>query len=223
MNVSQLGIMCLGVSIFVGSASVADGRAINEKGLQYTGGNDQLLNPGQTYDSDGGEVKWDFPGRAINEKGLQFEAQAGVSPVLAPGGDWTVDSFFDITYRIDLSVDGGPDVEHFGNGVAHVVGTAPGGVEPRVFQMEMLSMTMTGQLDAATPFIIRESPTLASLGQSTITSLPGGQFRIDSFFDIWTEMSLDGGNTWTPAADQVPEPASVALLGLGGLAMLRRW
>ena len=78
-------------------------------------------------------------------------------------------------------------------------------------------MTMTGQLDATTPFIIRESPTLASLGQSTITSLPGGQFRIDSFFDIWTEMSIDGGNTWAPAADQVPEPSMFALAVMGAI------
>lgn len=223
MNVSHLGIVCLGFSIFMGSASVADGRSIREKGVQYTGGNDLLLNPDQPYDSDGGEVKWDFPGRAIKERGVQFEAQAGLPPVLSSGGDWTVDSFFDITYRIDLQVNGGAIVEHVGNGVAHVVGSAPGGVEPRVFQMEMLEMTLTGQLDATTPFIIRESPSRPSRGETTITSLPGGQFQIDSFFDIWTEMSLDGGNSWAPAADQVPEPASIAMLGLGGLAMLRRW
>jgi hypothetical protein len=45
---------------------------------------------------------------------------------------------------------------------------------------------------------IRESPVKASLGRTTITE-PLGAYQIDSFFDIFTEVSTDGGNSWYPA------------------------
>ena len=47
--------------------------------------------------------------------------------------------------------------------------------------------------------MIRESPTLASTGQTMLTDQGGGNFRIDSFFDVFTELSLDGGQSWTPS------------------------
>ena len=43
----------------------------------------------------------------------------------------------------------------------------------------------------------RESPPLASTGVTAIRAVPGG-FMIDSFFDVFTELSLDG-YTWYPA------------------------
>ena len=49
--------------------------------------------------------------------------------------------------------------------------------------------------------MLRESTTLASTGQTTIDSAPGGGFMISSFFDIFTEVSLDGGATWTRQFD----------------------
>jgi hypothetical protein len=79
--------------------------------------------------------------------------------------------------------------------------------------------------------MIRESPTLASTGQTSIADLGGGLYRIDSFFDIFTELSVDGGSTWMPATSSVrmdlkmvPEPSSAALLLLGmvGLRVISR-
>jgi hypothetical protein len=55
------------------------------------------------------------------------------------------------------------------------------------------------QSDANPLFLIRESPTLATLGMMTITSDgsgTGGTF--DSFFDIFFEISVDGGSNWAP-------------------------
>src|SRR5262249_29938883 len=43
-------------------------------------------------------------------------------------------------------------------------------------------------------------PTLQSTGQTKITSLGGGGFRIDSFFDVFTETSTDGGASWSPSS-----------------------
>src|SRR4029079_890408 len=98
-------------------------------------------------------------------------------PTLAPGGNWAIDSFFDITYRIDLRRGTDPFVTHTGVGTAHVAGTAPGGVEPRDFDLEMLELNISGDFNPTSHFLIRESPTLASTGKTTVETLPGGQFR----------------------------------------------
>jgi hypothetical protein len=88
-------------------------------------------------------------------------------------------------------------------------------------------------LAASTPMgilMIRESPTLSSLGHTTFTAAPGG-YTVDSFFDVYTEISLDWGNTWIPDDNgpvhvvfECPEPGSMALLGIGlaGLGVMFR-
>ena len=82
--------------------------------------------------------------------------------------------------------------------------------------------------------MLRESPTLQSPGLTQITDQGGGVFRIDSFFDIFTELSMDGGQSWTPgigplhielnSSASVPAPGTLALLGIGlaGLLLRRR-
>src|SRR5207244_12557307 len=47
--------------------------------------------------------------------------------------------------------------------------------------------------------MIRESPTRASTGKTSIRQVPGGNM-IGSFFDVFPEISLDGGQSWTPAS-----------------------
>lgn len=65
------------------------------------------------------------------------------------------------------------------------------------FDTEMLQLNISGgTLPPAV--LIRESPTKQSLGKAVITE-SGGGFIINSFFDIFTELSLDGGQSWMPA------------------------
>jgi len=47
--------------------------------------------------------------------------------------------------------------------------------------------------------MVRESPSVASTGRTTITTISGGQYRIESFYDVWLDISLDDGRTWHPA------------------------
>lgn len=76
---------------------------------------------------------------------------------------------------------------------------------------------------------LRENPALSSLGEMKITDLGGGTWTIDSFFDVFTELSTDNGANWLPdiAAGSghhltlLPEPAS-AVLVLAGLALIGR-
>lgn len=103
------------------------------------------------------------------------------------------------------------------------------------FDTEMLQLNLSGNF-GGTPFMIRESPTLASTGQTTVTDIGGGLYRIDSFFDVFTELSLDGGLSWMPSTNTthtapyaghvnlIPEPSGMALtlLGLVGLLGFRR-
>ena len=182
---------------------------------------DQVPPPGTGYvgGGSGGGVEWYLPGKAINEKSVQFDVSGGNSPVLTPGGDWSVDSHIDVLYEMLLSVNGGPAVLHTGNGTMRIAGTAPGGQEPRVFDMELLELNLTGLLGGVEPFMLRESPTLASTGKTTITQEAGGTYRIDSFFDVFTELSIDGGTTSAQGIGPVPEPSAIWLAVICGLAV----
>ncbi len=99
------------------------------------------------------------------------------------------------------------------------------------FEIEITALDLVG------PAVrIRESPTRQSFGQTQVTDLGAGDFRIDSFFDIFTELSLDNGQNWLPSDNQstgdhfqsstfipeVPEPSSLLLLSGAGLALLAR-
>ncbi len=73
----------------------------------------------------------------------------------------------------------------------------------RVFDTEMIMMNLSG---GTLPggVMVRESPTKASLGRTSLRSIPeNSRFKISSFFDVFTEISLDGGQSWTPASEAV--------------------
>jgi hypothetical protein len=106
--------------------------------------------------------------------------------------------------------------------------TAPG--QTGDFPTEIIAMSLTGTVGPMT-VEIRESPTLPSYGLTSITPSSGGGYRIDSFFDVFTELSINGG-PWIPNdapnlyglpgsthVDLVPEPASIGLIGVALLAL----
>jgi hypothetical protein len=153
----------------------------------------------------------------------QFPSEAtGTGDVVIPG--------FGTIPNIPLMLSGPVETIVF-NKVGNTTGT---------FQTEMLSLSLTGSVPVplpggTLPVAIRESPTLPSRGQTTIQDLGGGLYRIDSFFDVFTELSIDGGMTWTPSQgsthvvlSSVPEAHQWLLLmaaavgGLGVRAVRRR-
>ena len=95
-----------------------------------------------------------------------------------------------------------------------------------LFDTEIVSMSLSGNAPMG-PILIREDPYRASTGQTDITDLGGGLYHIDSFFDVFTELSVDGGMTWIASDSStrmylVPEPVTLTLLGIGGSIVLIR-
>lgn len=121
------------------------------------------------------------------------------TPVPA-NGTFTSFSFFDVF--VDVSLDGGatwtPKAVSAVQAVTSLTSTTPPGSNPRGFDTEMLSLNISGGTLPA-GIMVRESPTLPSTGHTDVTSLGGGLSTINSFFDVFVELSLDGGQTWFPS------------------------
>jgi hypothetical protein len=143
-----------------------------------------------------------------------------------PGGGAPFSGTASITGLIDLIINGvqylAPIIGNiFVNGLNNLPATT-------TFNTQMMQLDIAGG-NLPPGEMLRVSPTISSTGQATITDIGGGQFRIDSFFDVFTELSLDGGQTWAPASGplamtSVPEPSSVALMATGGsLLALIAW
>ncbi|MCX5671515.1 MAG: PEP-CTERM sorting domain-containing protein [Planctomycetota bacterium] len=167
----------------------------------------------------------------IMARNMQLLNVTGREAVPADGVDNDCDSFFDIF--IEVSTDGGGTwglMTGRGEALWRFHGSPiVGGVQP--IGAEILSMSLPIHRGGSEPTTIqiRESPTRASSGGGSCTALGGGGggYMIDSFFDIFTEVSLDGGQTWSLSAqsariDGTPEPATLCLLGAGVAGLLAR-
>jgi hypothetical protein len=113
-----------------------------------------------------------------------------------------------------------------GTGLARAVGVAPGGgpiLAPQIYDTELLALA----LDNPPDFMFRESPVPRSTGITTVENAcpfcgaPITLYRISSYFDVFSEVSIDGGATWIPASNSfriepIPEPASVWLVSISG-------
>ena len=114
----------------------------------------------------------------------------------------------------------GSFVGHFAtNAAVNTVVFNKSGLTTGTFQTEMLALSLSAPTSAGT-LLIRESPTLPSLGTTTVAALGGGRYQIESFFDVFTELSIDGGQTFIPSigstrVELIPEPSSLLLLLCG--------
>jgi hypothetical protein len=197
----------------------------------------RLPNPDRPYVMESGNFGFDnlfissLEIRATNPSQLD-------TPILNMDGDWEFDSTYDVAFSAFAGIGTGPAVPVTGTGTARARGVAPGGTlifEPRVYETEMLTLNLQGQVFSQ-PFMIRESPTLVSGGVTTtedpcpVCGSPFIGYRISSFFDVFAELSFDGGGTWVPSPQavrivQTPEPARALLVLCGvisGFALRRK-
>ena len=150
-----------------------------------------------------------------------------------------ISPFFDIFMEVDLTsmsgpaVYGDPDrpviVGYVGQGAAEIrawSGAAPPGAPGRP--------SADSRHEPRRRRHPRE-PTLASTGLHDIDQVGRGGgagqalYEVSSFCDVFLELSVDGGQTWSPADDavrltMVPVPGAAGLVALGGLfaSRLRR-
>jgi hypothetical protein len=154
-----------------------------------------------------------------------YDDSARIPPFPPPIEPYRFDSFFDIFSVI--SPPDGPPVTLSGQGqveFTEVLGAL------NTFDTEMLSLDLR-ESPTLPSMRLRESPTKASLGRTSISLESDGQYRISSFFDIFTELSIDGGNTWVPSdtpnialrlegsGSPTPEPSTLVLLGIGAISL----
>ena len=183
--------------------------------------------PGSVYESTGGTT---FPAGPILlevRKTVTMECEDFCVPLPAPSETVEVET----TMAVHFGLNQDEFLEN-GAGKFSITGVEPPSdivtlsntIPSGTWQTELLGLEITAQLNGPSgpiAAIIRESPTLVSPGQHTLTPLPDGGVLIDSFFDVFFELSLDGG-PFVPAnspvrldiTDIVPEPATVVMLGI---------
>lgn len=115
-----------------------------------------------------------------------------------------------------LSVGGTMNFTYFGRSLSIPLGT---------FNAQITDFDFAGTFNGR-PFEVRQNPLQASTGQTTILAVPNTlTYQVSSFFDVFAELSLDGG-PFVPGPErhapltEVPEPGSAGLLllGLAGIA-----
>jgi len=150
-----------------------------------------------------------------------LELNWGNGRVNAPTGGGNVDSIF-ANNEFGINIYNGIFGQTFGgqdSGQARIQDAGSG-----EYDLEMLQLNFT-----AGPYKLRESPTLASTGHTTLTPTTGG-YNVSSFFDIFFDISIDGGSSWIPSTSPVhlvgetPEPASFVAIfaGLAGFGLKRK-
>jgi hypothetical protein len=121
---------------------------------------------------------------------------------------------------VPMDLTGTAQVEFFG---------LTGGNQFGTFNTQLLSMDATGTAGGHA-VQIKLDPISPSTGQATIDNV-GGQpmFHIDSFFDVFTEISLDSG-PFLPAGSPVhvdsvytPEPSTPIMLGAALILVASVW
>lgn len=199
------------------------------------GGADQFPVPGSIYELAGpsGPITLPDPGGpgTIDVEILSMELVSAGPSIGLPSGGGTerVDSFFDVFVKLDV---GGATFDSFFDVFVEIDVTEDA---PGTWDTELLSMDLSGDVGGL-PIRVRASQTNPSLGQHTVAPPPlpnDPGLQVDSFFDVFVELSL-GGQPFTPVTQPlhleltrvqgVAEPASAALafLGLAGVARLRR-
>lgn len=187
-----------------------------------------VLFPSGYYTNGAAHATYSVPGVNINLTNLGLSAFSPV--VLTPSGSNESEAFNPL-FMGDGAVLGLGHLAFTASGNATMITYNKIGKTTGTFNTEMLAMSLSAST-AFGPLLIRESPTLASVGQTTVTALGGGQYQISSFFGVFTELSLDGGATWIPDSGgseritllgPVPEPSTFALAGVAaGLLALKR-
>ena len=226
-------VVLLGLVLWsaMGSAAWAVGIVTTSPGLPPTQGVYRSL--------EGVTVEYAGPGVEVLVQPILFQPFAFPPPVVADVGmDETQTFEASLLVEAEVTADAlgleGELVQMELAGPVQTIVLGKSGFTTGDFQAEIVSMTLSGEFTAGgltVPVIIREDLAQPSQGDTDIVDLGGGLYHIDSFFDVFTELSVDGGASWIGADSSmrfvlvaIPEPAALWLTSLSvfWLAMGRR-
>ncbi|MFI5316746.1 MAG: hypothetical protein ACHQ6T_13685, partial [Myxococcota bacterium] len=154
------------------------------------------LYPGAAYVYPNGQPTYSGVGVTVAFDGVQDRASGPVTRTTNAGDE---QESYNSLWVGTVSVNGGASVAMTASGTELTLTHGKAGVTAGTFSAEILAMSLSVSSSYG-PLLVRESPTKASTGQTTITPQGGGLFQIDSFFDVFTELSVDGGQTWIPSS-----------------------
>ena len=127
---------------------------------------------------------------------VDFENSIDCDPLPPLGGTVTQQNHSTGVFTLK---NGGTTVGGGGNALMTIsLYAVPPSVNPREVNLELLALDLSA---SAFPggVMLRESPTQASTGHLQQTEVTPGNFHITSFFDVFFELSVDGGQSWFPA------------------------
>ncbi len=135
-------------------------------------------------------------GLTVGLSGLELTGLSAVNagnnlPGNTPGNTSTEQftSFFDVF----VSINGGPAIESTGTGTETVTLTRVNGTgDTGSFNTQLTALDLPGSV-AGHSAVLTADTSNPSVGSTTISNASGGDFRINSFFDIFTDLSIDGG------------------------------
>ena len=158
---------------------------------------------------------------------LAIDLQAGAPTLnlkgLAAGTTYSADSFFDVF--TELSFDSGQTWKSYSGSTPGTMIITPqssgGDLTHLLYDSEIVLPHI--RLSLGSPPHLDDPDELALLlskGGITVTQSAGNSgpatYHTESFFDVFTELSFDAGQTWTPAGtpahlEAVPEPGTLSL------------
>jgi len=213
-SASLARLFCASIAPMLLVASGASATAITTNSNLY-------LTPFGIYDSGVLEVPVSYSSSGVTLSRLEFGSP---SYSISPPAVASLPALVSFSASISVDLLGlGSDLHPSAAAVARISANSRSGGGGD-FDTEMLALDLAGLPGGA---LLRESPSRASIGYTVINDIGGGLFEVDSFFDIFTELSLNGGQTWYPGdrAARVsliatPEPSSLALALLAGALTL---
>jgi len=176
--------------------------------------NNALPNPDRAYEMTSGTAHYGNSLFSLYDLTFQVKDPSQLDiPTPRSDGRLEFDSTFEITYTAVISRGLEPSHPVSGIGTARAIGVSrPNGngtgdfafFNPEVFDTELVSLNLFA-LSPIPEVMFRESPTLHSTGvtirenQCLVCATAFTFWHISSFFDAFTEYTLNGGTTWYPA------------------------